>query len=51
MPKTILLDIFNIKRDKSSDRYVSVKDAEMIFEYSKFRQTNVEVKILDDETD
>ncbi len=51
VPKTILLDIFTIKKEKGAGRFVSVKDAEMIFEYTKFRQTNVEVRILDDETE
>lgn len=49
VPKTILLDVFALKREKDGNRFVSVKDAEMVFEYSKFRRANVEVRILDDE--
>jgi hypothetical protein len=51
VPKIIALTVFNIKKEKGGDRFVSVKDASINFEYSKFRQTNVEVRILDDETE
>jgi hypothetical protein len=50
VPKTITLTIYNAKKE-SGDRYNSLKDSNFNFEYSKFRQTNVEVKILDDETE
>jgi len=49
VPKTISLTIFNAKKEKG-DKYSSLKDATIGFEYSNFRQTNVEVKILDEET-
>ncbi|HEY8562872.1 MAG TPA: hypothetical protein VIL74_21015 [Pyrinomonadaceae bacterium] len=50
VPKTISLTIYNAKKEKG-DRFNSFKDSNISFEYSKFRQTNVEVKILDDETE
>lgn len=51
VPKNILLTIFNIKKEKGGERFVPVKDAEIIFEYTKFRKTNTEVRILDDDTE
>ncbi len=48
VPKSITLTVFNAKKEKGS-RYSAVKDTNIIFDYSKFRQTNVDVKILDDE--
>lgn len=50
VPKTITLTIYNAKKE-TGDRYNSLKDSNFNFEYSKFRQTNVEVKILDEETE
>ena len=50
VPKTITLTIYNAKKE-TGDRYNSLKDSNMVYEYSKFRQTNVEVKILDEETE
>src|SRR5215203_3712793 len=49
VPKSITMTIYNAKKEKG-DRFSSVKDMVMNFEYSNFRQTNVEVRILDDET-
>lgn len=49
VPKNIALTVFNAKKDGS--KYLAQKDTKINFEYSKFRQTNVEVKILDDETE
>jgi hypothetical protein len=50
VPKTILLTVYNVKKEKGG-RYVTVKDTNINFDYSKFRQTNVEVRILDDDTE
>jgi len=50
VPKTISMTIYNAKKEKG-DRFNSLKDSIISFEYSKFRQTNVEVRILDDETE
>ena len=44
------MTIFNAKKEKG-DKFNSLKDSIINFEYSKFRQTNVEVRILDDETE
>ncbi len=49
VPKNILLTVYNTKKD--GGKYLTVKDTTIGFEYSKFRQTNVDVKILDEETD
>ncbi len=51
VPKNIALTIFNAKKEKDSKKYFAQKDTIIGFEYSKFRQTNVDVKILDEETD
>ena len=50
VPKSISMTIYNAKKEKG-DRFNSLKDSIISFEYSKFRQTNVEVRILDDETE
>ncbi|HVE58773.1 MAG TPA: hypothetical protein VNB22_18205 [Pyrinomonadaceae bacterium] len=49
VPKNIVLTVYNAKKDGS--KYYTVKDTTIGFEYSKFRQTNVDVKILDEETE
>jgi hypothetical protein len=49
VPKNITLTVFNAKKQKGSDKYSATKDTNISFDYSKFRQTNVDVKILDDE--
>lgn len=49
VPKNIALTVYNTKKD--GGKYMTVKDATIGFEYSKFRQTNVDVKILDEETE
>jgi hypothetical protein len=48
VPKTISITIYELKKQKGDGRFVPVKDSTVNFDYSKFRQTNVEVKILDD---
>ncbi len=50
VPKMISMTIYNAKKEKG-DKFNSLKDSSIGFEYSKFRQTSVEVKILDDETE
>ena len=49
VPKHITLTVFNVKKEKDGKKYFAVKDTALGFDYSKFRQTNVDVKILDDE--
>lgn len=51
VPKTISMSIYNAKKEKGGDKFTSLRDMTMKFEYSNFRQTNVEVKILDDENE
>jgi hypothetical protein len=48
VPKSISVIFYELKKQKSDSRFVPVKDSSVNLEYSKFRQTNVEVKILDD---
>ncbi|HEX8288492.1 MAG TPA: hypothetical protein VF556_10870 [Pyrinomonadaceae bacterium] len=48
VPKTISVTTYELKKQKGDGKFVSVKDTTVNFDYSKFRQTNVEVKILDD---
>jgi hypothetical protein len=50
VPKTISMVVNNLKKEKGGDRYVGVKDSTVNFEYSRFRKANVEVKILDEDT-
>ena len=49
VPKNISLTIFKAKKEKGNDKYSTVKHTKISFEYSRFRQTNVDVKILDDD--
>jgi hypothetical protein len=48
VPKQIVVTTNLLKRDKDTDRYQAVKDSSLSFEYSKFRKTETDVKILDD---
>ncbi len=48
VPKTISLTTFELKKQKRDGNFISIKDTSVNFDYSKFRQTNVEVQILDD---
>lgn len=47
VPKQISLVMNTIK--KKNDNYTAAKDAKITFDYSKFRKSNVEVIILDDD--
>lgn len=49
LPKTISVTVYKPKKE-TGNKYSSLKDSSINFEYSNFRQTNVEVRILDDET-
>ncbi len=51
VPKRITTTSFQARKEKGSNKFTSLRDMTMNFEYSNFRQTNVEVKILDDETE
>lgn len=48
VPKRIIVVFNELKKQKGSDKFIVRKDTTVNFEYSKFRQTNVEVQILDD---
>lgn len=49
VPKKIMVNFYELKKQKGNgDRFAAIKDAAVNFDYSKFRQTNVEVIILDD---
>lgn len=51
VPKRIFVTFYELRKQKSDGKFASVKDTSLNFDYSKFRQTNVEVKILDDTDD
>lgn len=46
VPKQIVLTANQIK--KKDGKYTPIKDTKIVFEYSKFRKTETDVKILDD---
>ncbi|MGI8554891.1 MAG: hypothetical protein ACR2LT_00825 [Pyrinomonadaceae bacterium] len=48
VPKQISVTTNLLKKDKETDRYQAVKDTTVTFDYSKFRKTNTDVKVLDD---
>jgi len=48
VPKTISVNTYKLRKQKADGKFIAVKDTNVNFDYSKFRQTNVEVKILDD---
>jgi hypothetical protein len=49
VPKQILLTSNTIRRAPEENQYVAVKDMTVSFDYSRFRKTNVDIKILDDQ--
>ncbi|MDQ3131690.1 MAG: hypothetical protein M3Q99_13145 [Acidobacteriota bacterium] len=48
VPKTISVTTYELKKQKADGKFIPVKQTNVNFDYSKFRQTNVEVQILDD---
>lgn len=48
VPKRIFLTLYRIKKENGND-FATSKAATAEFEYSNFRKTNVEIRILDDE--
>jgi len=48
VPKTISVTTYKLRKQKADGKFIAVKDTNVNFDYSKFRQTNVEVQILDD---
>lgn len=51
VPKRIFVTSYQLRKQKGNGKFAPVKDTSVNFDYSKFRQTNVEVKILDDTED
>lgn len=49
VPKRITFFDNNLKKTSKSDNFNAVKDTQVTFDYSKFKKTNVEVQIIDDE--
>lgn len=47
VPKRIILTANDLKRNEN--QYAAVNDTRVTFDYSKFRKTDVDVKIIDDE--
>jgi hypothetical protein len=48
VPKRIFVTFYELRKQKSDGKFVSVKDTSVNFDYSKFRRTNVDVQIIDD---
>jgi hypothetical protein len=49
VPKQILLTSNTLRKTSDANQYVAVKDMSVNFDYSRFRKTNVDIKILDDQ--
>jgi len=50
VPKQILLEQYNVKNGSKKNPPVAAKNTKVNFDYSRFTKTNVEVKILDDDS-
>lgn len=50
VPKSISITSFDLRKEKGGERFVGVKDSTINFDYSRYRKANVEVRILDDDT-
>lgn len=50
VPKQISLVQYNVKDGSKKNLPIAIKDTKVNFDYSKFTKTNVEVKILDDDS-
>jgi phage-related minor tail protein len=48
VPKKISLQSNSIKKNSKENEFTAVKDTKVIYDYSKFRKFNVDVKVLDD---
>jgi hypothetical protein len=48
VPKKITFIDNSVKKISKSDEFAAVKNARVVFDYTKFRKTNVEVQIIDD---
>ncbi len=48
VPKEIIVTFYDLKKGKGNDKFASRKNASVSFDYSKFRKTNVELQVLDD---
>lgn len=49
VPKNITLTSYDLNKRKGGNGFEAIKDSTVNFEYGKFRQANVEIKILDDD--
>lgn len=50
VPKQISLEQYKVKKDSQKNQFATFKDTKVAFDYSRFTKTNVEVKILDDDS-
>lgn len=50
VPKKIIFTEYAVKKGKSKNDFTTVKATQVTFNYSEFKQTNVEIEILDDDT-
>ena len=51
VPKRIFVTSYDLKKQKGDGKFAAVKDTSLNFDYSKFRQTSVEVQIIDEVED
>jgi hypothetical protein len=49
VPKQISLMTNNVKKDSDGNQFTAVNDMRVKFDYSRFRKTEVDIKILDDQ--
>jgi hypothetical protein len=48
VPKQIVWTAYDVKRNSKENRFESVKETRVVFDYSRFRKSNVEVVITDE---
>ncbi len=47
-PKKIIFTEYNIKKNSNKNEFTTVKNAQVTFDYSEFKKTDVDIQILDD---
>jgi hypothetical protein len=48
VPKKITFIDNSVKKISKTEEFAAVKNARVVFDYSKFRKTNVDVQIIDE---
>ena len=49
VPRKIIFTEYAVKKGSDKNNFTTVKNSQMTFDYSEFKQTNVEIEILDDD--